>query len=688
MGKLLRLGFLLISLAYIFALHSVFNHQQEPDWLISSELTSFRGEHPHERRREALQFVGMGDNGDILGDEIVVNDTNVAIIRRRVKSKASGEEEEKVERPRLAQSPHLSKFRITKWGAKPRIAICLVGAARDFDLTGPKIVEHLLNAYPEGDVFLHSPLDENAHRLSLLQAAAPNVVNVRIAPDVPINESDVTDFVLRWVRGGPEYVTRQQLMQQFKSIEMCVPMITEFERRHKFRYKWVMRTRVDSYWMGPPPALAELNSTGFTIPEGSDWGGLNDRLGVAYRRVSWLGLKRLSVLKELAEAGYSDLNAEKAFRAQLEHLKVKVSRANFPFCILSRKKGSQGFPVAAALSSKASLNGAKCRPCAPTVVGEESTNYILKLPEKRVFGPESSGVDLCEADDGWEDGWEAIYDNDAGPEFAAVRKYINQRNLTECERDWREFQSSVLRWDVPPPRVLCMRSFLGHVHKLGFPGGDWPFFGDILSPSSVVYVVASNSFSWDYQMIRHHKVDLHVFESTPEGLRWKDDHFENLPPQYIPHPWLLGTTDTLMTVYPMEMVDKPFSYALQLPENMVQETVPGILVESRTVEATMQLLNHTHVDVLRIGGDKTLHEALFKSWSTAGRSPRVCQIIVSFLKAEKHYGSPAGRKELLLLREIGIELAICIPRGAVPEERIYESCLFFSTHHCPMQSHH
>ncbi|KAL0665223.1 hypothetical protein Bca4012_102061 [Brassica carinata] len=72
---------------------------------------------------------------------------------------------------------------------KSKMAVCLVGGARRFELTGPSIIEKILRDYPNADLFLNSPLDHNSFKLRLLKDS-PRLAWVRIFEPTPINETE------------------------------------------------------------------------------------------------------------------------------------------------------------------------------------------------------------------------------------------------------------------------------------------------------------------------------------------------------------------------------------------------------------------------------------------------------------------------------------------------------------------
>lgn len=76
-----------------------------------------------------------------------------------------------------------------------KIAVCLVGGARRFELTGPSIIQNILRVYPKSDLFLHSPLDSNSYKFSLLRNA-PRIAAVKIFKPTRINETESQARVL------------------------------------------------------------------------------------------------------------------------------------------------------------------------------------------------------------------------------------------------------------------------------------------------------------------------------------------------------------------------------------------------------------------------------------------------------------------------------------------------------------
>ncbi|KAK4771104.1 hypothetical protein SAY87_031636 [Trapa incisa] len=336
-----------------------------------------------------------------------------------------------------------------------RMAVCLVGGARRFELTGPSIVERILKVYPEADLFLNSPYDKNSFKLLLLREA-PKIAWVRIFQPTPIPETEPDVRVLT-ASGSPNGI--QGLLQYFNLVEGCLTMIKAYQDQKNFRYDWIVRTRVDGYWSAPLPPRFFIPGI-YVIPPGSSYGGLNDRLGIGDMNTSTVALSRISLIRELDAAGLRQLNSETFFRAQLSTHNISYVTKRLPFCIVTDRQYAfpptqYGVPVAA-ISSTGPLSGAKCRPCT-VACGDNCVKGIMPGLSRGWSWTdwENGTLHLCDAHGEWERGWEGLFDKTAGAKLAAERKRVWSLKLRECVREFEEMRRQSANWEAPAAEEIC-----------------------------------------------------------------------------------------------------------------------------------------------------------------------------------------------------------------------------------------
>ncbi|KAF5955477.1 hypothetical protein HYC85_008333 [Camellia sinensis] len=338
---------------------------------------------------------------------------------------------------------------------RSRMAVCLVGGARRFELTGPSIVAKILKVYPNSDLFLHSPMDSNAFKFSLLKIA-PKIASVKIFQPKPIPE---TESELRVLTASNSPNGIQGLLQYFNLVEGCLKMIKAYQDQNNFTYDWIVRTRVDSYWSGP---LTPDNFVPgqYLVPPGSSYGGLNDRLGIGDFNTSTVALSRLSLIPQLNSAGFRQLNSETAFRAQLTTQRVPYITKRVSFCIVTDRRyefppAHYGVPVAA-MSSPGPLSGAKCRPCTAACSGSCVENVMSRLDKGWSWTDWANGtLQLCNAHGEWEKGWERVFDRAAGKKLAAARKRVWEMKMKQCVDDFEEMKRRTAIWDTPAVAEIC-----------------------------------------------------------------------------------------------------------------------------------------------------------------------------------------------------------------------------------------
>ncbi|RZS26159.1 hypothetical protein BHM03_00059465 [Ensete ventricosum] len=345
---------------------------------------------------------------------------------------------------------------------RSRIAICLVGGARRFELTGPSIVRNLLEELPSADIFLNSPLDKDSYKLSLLKAA-PGIAAVRIFTQKTMPMTESQERVLT-ANGSPNGI--QGLLQYFNLVEGCLRMIKSQESKGNFTYDWIIRTRVDGYWSAPLDVIKAFQHGTYVVPSGSRYGGLNDRLGVGDRATSEVALSRLSLIPRLDAAGFRQLNSESAVKAQLTSSKMRWEEIGVPFCVMSDRRygyppGTSGVPVVS-IGSQGQLSGAKCRPCEPACTGQCAADVGAALDREWGWTEWRDGsLQICDPSGGWAPGWEHIFDRVAGPEAATARKSVAELDMATCVDDFEIMRKKAASWEAPTAMEIC---------RLGLPG--------------------------------------------------------------------------------------------------------------------------------------------------------------------------------------------------------------------------
>ncbi|XP_074282486.1 uncharacterized protein LOC141607008 [Silene latifolia] len=337
-----------------------------------------------------------------------------------------------------------------------RIAVCLVGGARRFELTGPSIINRILNEFPNSDLFLNSPLDANSFKLSLLNSVG-RVGSVRVFKPEVIPEVESQQRVLT-AANSPNGI--QGLLQYFNLVEGCLTLIEDYQKEKGFTYDWIVRTRVDGYWSAPLSPSSFVPGK-YVVPPGSTYGGLNDRLGVGDYNTSKIALARLSLIPDLDKLNYTGLNSETSFKAQLTAHNISYQETPLqPFCIVSDRR--YAFPpvgygvVVASLSSNGPLNGAKCRPCKPVCVGNCVANVMDGVSKGWSWTPWRNGsLELCDASGEWELGWEDVFDEAVGDGPARLRKKVGSLSVEQCVKDFEVMKGRAANWDSPPLEEIC-----------------------------------------------------------------------------------------------------------------------------------------------------------------------------------------------------------------------------------------
>lgn len=341
-----------------------------------------------------------------------------------------------------------------------RIAVCLVGGARMFEITGRTLRKHLLDVYNNTDVFLHSPLDKDSHKFSHLRGGNLRAAKIFVPSVLP--ESRITnELITAW--GSPHGM--QGLLQYFNLVEGCYGMVKQYEVKHKFKYDWIIRTRVDGFWSSRLPEIGQLDPNYYYVAAGNDFHGLNDRFGMGSPHTSRAANMRLSLLPQMHKAGYRGLNSESAYKAQFQISGVAWKRIQIPFCIMTLRNEMYPPPpyglLMLSMASEGPMSGTYCRPCDKEANATFSATIVDGCMRDWDWpGVAAREVTVCDPRKPWSTEWRKIaaesYSIDVpGEEIPS----LSSRSVLQCIAEMQDFQRQWDVWESPPIEQICAQAY-------------------------------------------------------------------------------------------------------------------------------------------------------------------------------------------------------------------------------------
>ena len=452
----------------------------------------------------------------------------------------------------------------------------------------------------------------------------------------------------------------QGLVQYFEMVEGCLDLIQTHAKLRNVSYDWVFRTRVDTFWNGPPPPLSDLEHDHYTIPYGSDYFGFNDRAGMGSMETSFVALRRLSCLPELHQRKGHGFNSESAFKAQMDGGGINVVRKNFNFCVLTQRIYGSGLPhpksvPVVSIASGGSLNGAKCRACKSIAVGKQAKGIADRLgPFHGWFGSASEPQFCNGSEDPNHKGWEAEFDEAAGPAAAAIRKEIGNRSLSECETSYNLLIATPTAYKGPPADLVCRLGGWGKIALIG-EKREWPILWTSLPEESVLYTLVGegvNDRTWELDVAKRSRSAVYLFNVTKPGVE-------------VPTGLEFDAGLNIRLSMIVKVVSDGGEAELVPPTDGLGQ------LDVKSLKDTMHALRHKHIHILKLDVGKS-GVALFSDWTM--NSPSICQIIIKFSLPLPH--EIVQSRGFEALGKIGYTFVKCV--GKFDDEK----CLFISAQNC------
>jgi len=229
-------------------------------------------------------------------------------------------------RPSLLSSGRRD-FSHTKDTNDAEVAVCLTGSLRYADdMADTGLPEKLLKAFGlPVDIFVYATTTNPKSREVLASSPVASLLrDVRLQSseqsqaslmELPSRYNNDKDLQAEW--------SQATALASSYELRKCLELIEDAETARKRPYRFLVRTRTDLKWLANHPPASMLDESHCWIPEGEDYGGVNDRHAFCGRQAGDTYFR----VWDAAAAGYlQPENLEKQLGEYLEGRHVPVGR--------------------------------------------------------------------------------------------------------------------------------------------------------------------------------------------------------------------------------------------------------------------------------------------------------------------------------------------------------------------------
>lgn len=190
---------------------------------------------------------------------------------------------------------------------------------------------------------------------------------------------------------------------------------------------------------------------------------------------------------------------------------------------------------------------------------------------------------------------------------------------------------------------------------LGNKNASWVINPLLISPDSIIYSFGvGTDISFDLEMIRRYTVRIHAFDPTPKSINWLES--QDIPDNFIFHPFGIAAKNGKIDLFLPE--NENFVSGSILPEMIPASS--KITVEVLDLLSIMKILNHNHIDILKMDIEGAEYEVI---QNIIDNNIQINQLLIEFHHRFPGIGIKKTKKAIKILNKGGYKIFDVSPSG-------------------------